>query len=216
MQIFSYFCNASFYRKPSGGVERCIYIEKTFTIRSFFVFRNFATFDPSKSNARIDVLPVCVYPTRTHFPHKVRLCVIHIGVGFLRCSFSRGGQCEGLKHGTGKGKIPTLFCIYLLSFFIHRDTSGICALIRTGCLSTRDNSSNKNFANKGEVLHGLQHSCAVHAPTSIKYSEKTISMYKCSTVFPSYCATTFSKTYQISWSSISPTSYRIVSKQDTI
>lgn len=23
--------------------------------------------------------------------------VIHIGVGFLRCSFSEGGQCEGLE-----------------------------------------------------------------------------------------------------------------------
>ena len=133
---FSVYLPCTFLQKAFGWCGRCIYIEKTFTIRSFFVFRNFATFDPSKSNARISVLPVCVYPTRAHFPHKVRQCVVHIGVGFLRCSFSRGGQCEGLKHGTGKGKIPTLFCIYLLSLSIHRDTSGICMLIRTGCLFT--------------------------------------------------------------------------------
>ena len=35
--------------------------------------------------------------------------VVHIGVGFLRCSFSVGGHAKALERRTGKGKIPTPF-----------------------------------------------------------------------------------------------------------
>ncbi len=42
--------------------------------------------------------------------------VVHIGVGFLRCSLG-GGHCEGLEHGTDEGKIPTLF-LYI-PFILH-------------------------------------------------------------------------------------------------
>lgn len=34
---------------------------------------------------------------------------MHIGVGFLRCSFSKVGNAKALKCGTSKSKIPTLF-----------------------------------------------------------------------------------------------------------
>ena len=42
-------------------------------------------------------------------PFGERTCRIHIGVGFLRCSFLTGGHAKALELGTGKGKIPTPF-----------------------------------------------------------------------------------------------------------
>ena len=42
--------------------------------------------------------------------------VVHIGVGFLRCSFSVVGIAKAFEHGTDEGKIPTLFYIFLSSY----------------------------------------------------------------------------------------------------
>lgn len=54
---------------------------------------------------------VCLY-------QETYLLVAHIGVGFLRCSFSAGGQCEGLEYGTSKGKIPTPLPYKQVSFYL--------------------------------------------------------------------------------------------------
>lgn len=43
--------------------------------------------------------------------------VVHIGVGFLRCSFSVVGIAKALKHRANKSESPTPF-LYFLQFRI--------------------------------------------------------------------------------------------------
>ena len=54
---------------------------------------------------------MCIYIHPCLFLRKQREVtgVVHIGVGFLRCSFLTGGHAKALELGTGKGKIPTPF-----------------------------------------------------------------------------------------------------------
>ena len=51
-----------------------------------------------------------LYTSVPHFGKQREAAgVVHIGVGFLRCSFLTGGHAKALELGTGKGKIPTPF-----------------------------------------------------------------------------------------------------------
>ncbi len=51
-----------------------------------------------------------LYTSVPHFGKQREAAgVVHIGVGFLRCSFSVIWHCEGLEHGTDEGEIPTPF-----------------------------------------------------------------------------------------------------------
>lgn len=54
---------------------------------------------------------VCIHGRLCFESTKCKL-VIHIGVGFLRCSLLDRGNAKALKCGTSKGKIPTLFLLY--------------------------------------------------------------------------------------------------------
>ena len=50
--------------------------------------------------------------------------VVHIGVGFLRCSFLMIWHCEGLEHGTDEGEIPTPLLYILAGITIIRSSNG--------------------------------------------------------------------------------------------
>ena len=63
------------------------------------------------TNSNKDVLLMCIYihPCLSLPKQREVTGVVHIGVGFLRCSFLTGGHAKALELGTGKGKIPTPF-----------------------------------------------------------------------------------------------------------
>ena len=50
--------------------------------------------------------------------------VVHIGVGFLRCSFPIIGIAKALKHGTDEGEIPTPLLYILAGITIIRSSNG--------------------------------------------------------------------------------------------
>ena len=97
--IFALYISAE---SPRVGKDMCIIYGEDVYKRLAFGFQNFAPFDLSKEQmATGNVLVVCIF---TYCPSR-----IHIGVGFLRCSFLTGGHAKALELGTGKGKIPTPF-----------------------------------------------------------------------------------------------------------
>lgn len=135
-----YFCNASFRRKPSGGCGRCRYRDGVYK-RSFFVFQNFATFVPSENNAtkRPPDMSLSERPCRLRQGEAGGFAV-HISVGFLRCSFSKGGHCEGLKHGTGKSKDSHAFS---LCFFSHATIQSVPSGVRARLRVTQNDDSRR-------------------------------------------------------------------------
>ena len=50
--------------------------------------------------------------------------VVHIGVGFLRCSFLMIWHCEGLETRNGRGEIPTPLLYILAGITIIRSSNG--------------------------------------------------------------------------------------------
>lgn len=104
--IFALYISAE---SPRVGKDMCIIYGEDVYKRLAFGFQNFAPFDLSKEQmATGNVLVVCIF-TYCPFLSGERTCRIHIGVGFLRCSFLTGGHAKALELGTGKGKIPTPF-----------------------------------------------------------------------------------------------------------
>ena len=85
-RIFALYISAE---SPRVGKDMCIIYGEDVYKRLAFGFQNFAPFDLSKQREVTGV--------------------VHIGVGFLRCSFLTGGHAKALELGTGKGKIPTPF-----------------------------------------------------------------------------------------------------------
>ena len=105
-RIFALYISAE---SPRVGKDMCIIYGEDVYKRLAFGFQNFAPFDLSKEQmATGNVLVVCIF-TYCLLPFGERTCRIHIGVGFLRCSFLTGGHAKALELGTGKGKIPTPF-----------------------------------------------------------------------------------------------------------
>lgn len=103
--IFALYISAE---SPRVGKDMCIIYGEDVYKRLAFGFQNFAPFDLSKEQmATGNVLVVCIFTYCPFFGE--RTCRIHIGVGFLRCSFLTGGHAKALELGTGKGKIPTPF-----------------------------------------------------------------------------------------------------------
>ena len=101
---------------PRVGVELVRYIyRKDVYVRLSFVFQNFATFDQSEEQIATGTSSRCVYSRIFSVVRKV--CRVHIGVGFLCCSFLTGGHAKALKYGTGKGRIPTPFLyVYICDY----------------------------------------------------------------------------------------------------
>ena len=91
-RIFALYISAE---SPRVGKDMCIIYGEDVYKRLAFGFQNFAPFDLSKEQMATG--------------NGERTCRIHIGVGFLRCSFLTGGHAKALELGTGKGKIPTPF-----------------------------------------------------------------------------------------------------------
>lgn len=100
-------------RGGHGGFRTEIEIDRRRLLA--FVFhtsKTSQTFEfPGRRAATGDVLVVCI-SVHPGLETTRRKDVIHIGVGFLRCSFSEMGNAKALKCGTSKGKIPTLFLLY--------------------------------------------------------------------------------------------------------
>ena len=69
---------------------------------------------------------MCIYIHPCLFLRKQREVtgVVHIGVGFLRCSFPIVGIAKALKHGTDEGEIPTPLLYILAGITIIRSSNG--------------------------------------------------------------------------------------------
>ena len=104
---FSVYLPCTFPQKAQGWARICaLYMEKTFTSVWLSGFRT-SHLLTCRKNRWQPVTSSYIYVLS--LPFGERTCRIHIGVGFLRCSFLTGGHAKALELGTGKGKIPTPF-----------------------------------------------------------------------------------------------------------
>lgn len=86
-------------------VGRAVYIEKTFTSVCLSCFKTSQFFHITrKMNSNKDVLLMCIYihPCLSLPKQREVTGVVHIGVGFLRCSFLMIWHCEGLETRNGR------------------------------------------------------------------------------------------------------------------
>ena len=106
---FFLYLPCTFPQKAQGWARICaLYMEKTFTSVWLSGFRTSHLLTCRKNRWQPVTSSWYVY-LRTVPSFRERTCRIHIGVGFLRCSFLTGGHAKALELGTGKGKIPTPF-----------------------------------------------------------------------------------------------------------
>ncbi len=106
---FSVYLPCTFPQKAQGWARICaLYMEKTFTSVWLSGFRT-SHLLTCRKNRWQPVTSSWYVIYVLSLPFGERICRIHIGVGFLRCSFLTGGHAKALELGTGKGKIPTPF-----------------------------------------------------------------------------------------------------------
>ena len=105
---FFLYLPCTFPQKAQGWARICaLYMEKTFTSVWLSGFRTSHLLTCRKNRWQPVTRGMYIYVLS--LPFGERTCRIHIGVGFLRCSFLTGGHAKALELGTGKGKIPTPF-----------------------------------------------------------------------------------------------------------
>ena len=119
--------------------------------------------------------------------------VVHIGVGFLRCSFLMIWHCEGLEHGTDEGEIPTPLLYILAGITIIRSSNGNPGdahlqndMIHAGQLIER------TLHEQGRTVTWFATQLCCTRPNVYKIFEKRISTSTCSGASPASSAMIFS------------------------
>lgn len=119
---------------------------------------------------------MCIYIHPCLFLRKQRevTAVVHIGVGFLRCSFSVVGIAKALNMERTKVRFPRFF-IYSFHLTFIRLPGGSQGDTHRKIGHDSCGTANVRFTNRDAQLPGSPDSYAVHVPIYTRYSRRKIS-----------------------------------------